>query len=343
MKKMTFIMVVLFTLLFALSVAAHTPKNALGAVAVSPDGKILVAGGDNRVLYVIDAAAMEVQKRIWIKTGIFEAAFNKDGSVLVVEDTSETLFFFKTSDWQVFNKVMNAGYMSAAPAADLIAGVASGYQKSTVKFISMSNGTWKDQVVFPGKVVSIGLNAEGNRLVLLANGPKDKEAKKPTPKELKGFDASIFRQKNDGKVSIIAEFAVPSGKKLSEKTIFYSSGYPLALVSEKRTLFIDYSNVNIIVEGDKITVFQGKSSYNYAKGISPDRKKFLLGGLRNGTLVNVEDLAMKTFEIDRLPGWPEYFKGFGFGPDGTGYGVTTAYRLVRINKNGTAEKVVPVF
>jgi hypothetical protein len=52
---------------------------------------------------------------------------------------------------------------------------------------------------------------------------------------------------------------------------------------------------------------------------------------------------MKTFEIDRLPGWPEYYKGFGFGPDGTVYGVTTAYRLVRINKNGEAEKVVPVY
>jgi hypothetical protein len=292
---------------------------------------------------VIDAATLEVQKRVWIKTGIIEAAFNKDGSVLVVEDTSETLYFIKTGDWQVFNKVTKAGYISAAPAADLVAGLSSGYQKSTVKFISMSNGTWKDQVVFPGKVVSIGLNAEGNRLVLLANGPKDKEEKKPTPKGLRGFDANVFRQKNDGKVSIMAEFAVPSGKKISEKTIFFSAGYPMTLVGEKNILIVDYSNINIIITGDKVDVFQGKSSYNYASGLSWDRKKLLVGGLRQGTLVNVEDFAMKTFEIDRLPGWPEYYKGFGFGPDGTGYGVTTAYRLVRINKDGEVEKVVPVY
>lgn len=343
MRKMTLILAAVFTLLLVLPLAAHTPKNALGAVAVSPDGKTVVAGGDNRVLYVIDAASLEVKKRIWLKVGLYEAAFNKDGSVLVVEDTSETLHFIKTADWQVFNKVTKAGYMSPAPAVDLVAGLSSGYQTSTIKFISMSTGTWKDQVQFPGKVVAIGLNAQGNRLVVLANGPKGKEEKKPTPKGLRGFEADVFRQKNDGRVSIVAEYAVPSGKKLSEQTIFYCAGYPLAIAAEKKTLFIDYVNLNIIIVGDKVDIFQGKSSYNYASGVSADRKSVLLGGLRDGTLVNVDDMTMKTFEIDTLPGWPEYYKGFAFGADGTGYGVTTSYRLVKINKNGMVEKVVPIY
>jgi hypothetical protein len=269
--------------------------------------------------------------------------FNKDGSTLVVEDTSETLYFINTRDWKVLNTVKKAGPMSAAPAVDLVAGIASGYKKSTVKFLSMKDGTLKGKVEFPAKVISVGLDAGGTRLVLLAAGPKDQEPKKPAPKELKGIEKDTFKQENDGKVSILAEFEVPSGKKISEKTIFYSAGSPLMVVGEKRTYIITYNNVNANIEGDKITLFKSKSSYNYGMGISPDRKAFLLGGLRQGTLVNAENLAMTTFKIDKLPGWPEYYKGFGFGPDGTGYAVTTAYRLVKIGKTGTIGKTVPIY
>lgn len=343
MKRIMLSLVVLITLCFILPMQAHTPKNALGAVAIGSDGKTLAAGGDNRVLYVLDPASLEVKKRVWLKTNIFRMVFNKSGSVLVVEDTSETLHFIKTADWKVFKTVKKAGKFSAAPAADLMAGLASGYRKSTVKFISMSDGSLKGQIEFPGKVTSVGLDADGTRLVLMADGPKDKEAKNKTPKELKGLDKDIFKQKNDGKTSIIAEFEAPSGKKISEKTVFFSSSNCVTLVTGKKTLFLNYSNVNAAVAGDKITLFKSVSSFNYGIGISHDRKYFLLGGLRSGTLGNAETMDMKKFDINRLPGWPEYYKGFAFAADGAGYAVTTAYRLVKISKTGVVEKTVPIY
>lgn len=342
MKRRIFFVSV-FLLLSFLLIEAHTPKNGLGDAAVSPDNKILVAGGDNRVLYVMDPFSLEIKKRVWLKTGIYEMEFNKDGSILVVEDTSETLYFIKTEDWQILKTIKKGGPMSAAPAVDLLAGFTSGYKKSTVNFYSMTDATLKGKVEFPAKVVSIGLNATGTRLVLMAMGPKDKEPKNKTPKELKGIEKDTFKQKNDGKVSILAEFEVPSGKKISEKTIFYSTGTSLLVVGEKRTDIFTYSNVNATIEGDAITLFKSKSSYNYGWGLSPDHKTVLLGGLRDGSLVNMKDLAMTTFRIDRLPGWPEYYKGFGFGPDGTGYAVTTAFRLVKIGKTGKIEKSVPIY
>ncbi|MCP5049265.1 MAG: hypothetical protein GY940_18995 [bacterium] len=343
MRNKTIFIVSLLTLICAFHLRAHTPKNALGAVAVGPDGKTLVVGGDNRILYVLDQASLKVRERIWLKTNIYNMAFNKNGSTLVMEDSSETLYFIRTEDWKVLTKITKAGSISAAPAVDMVAGVDSGYKKSTVKLFSMTDGTLKGQVEFPGKVVSIGIDAKGTRLVLLAQGPKGKETKNATPKNLRGIEASVFKQNNDGRVSTLAEFTVPSGKKLSEKTIFYSAGSPVILVGGKKTLIIDYSNVNAKIEGDKITLFKAESSFNYGIGISPNRKTFLVGGLRNGTLADVENLAMKTFKVDKLPGWPEYYKGFGFGPDGTGYAVTTAYRLVKIDKNGKIEKTVPVY
>ncbi|MCP5102345.1 MAG: hypothetical protein GY950_03150, partial [bacterium] len=101
MKKIAFFLTVLFALGLFASIQAHTPKNGLGAVAVSPDGKTIVVGGDTRTLYVLDPSSLEVKKRIWLKTNIYEMAFNKDGSVLVVEDTSETLYFVKATNWQI--------------------------------------------------------------------------------------------------------------------------------------------------------------------------------------------------------------------------------------------------
>lgn len=342
MKRRIFFASMVLMLSF-FSIEAHTPKNGLGDAAVSPDGKILAVGGDSRVLYVMDPASLEVKTRVWLKTNIYEMEFNKDGSILVVEDTSETLYFLKTGDWKVVKTINKGGPMSAAPEVDLLAGFKSGYKKSTVNVYSMTDGALKTKVEVPAKVVGAGLNAKGTRLVVMAMGPKDKEAKNKTPKELKGIEKETFKQKNDGKVSILTEFEVPSGKKISEKTIFYSISSPLVVVGEKRTDIFGYTNVNATIEGDKITLFKGKSSYNYGMGKSPDGKMVLLGGLRDGSLVQVDGLAMTTFRIDKLPGWPEYYKGFGFGPDGTGYAVTTAFRLVKIDKTGKIIKAVPVY
>lgn len=342
MKQILFLLSI-FVLMGTFAINAHVPKGGLGDAAIAPDGKTLVVGGDTRVLYILDASSLAVKNRIWLKSNIYEMEFNKDGSTLVVEDSSESLYFINSQNWQVNKTIPKSGSISAVPAVNLLAAITPGYRKSTVKFLSMTDGSQKGQVEFPAKVTGIGLNALGNHLVLLANGPKEKETKNRVPKDLKGMEADIFKQKNDGKVSIIAEFKVPTGEKISEKTIFYWVNTPVILVGEKTIDILGYLNVNARIDGDNITLFKGKSSYNYGIGISPDRKYILLGGLREGTLVEAAGLKMINFKIDKLPGWPEYFKGFGFAADGTCYAVTTAYRLIKISKNGVIEKAVPIF
>jgi len=342
MKRKNLIIGVLL-LTITLTAWAHIPKGGLADTAISPDGSILVAGGDSRTLYVLDPATLEIKNRIWLKTNIYEMEFNKDGKVLVVEDTSEALHFISVKDWKVFKKVTKAGSFSAAPAVDLLAGLAGGYKKSTIKFISMSDGSLKGQVEFPGKVDAIGLDVKGSRLVVLAPGPKGKETKKNKPNGLRGEDADLFVQQNDGKISILAEYKVPSGQKIKEQEIYYSTRTPVIMVGEKQIRLIGYSNINATIEGSTITLFKGKSSYNYGVGLSPDRKFYLLGGLRQGTRIVNDTLGMTTFKLDTLPGWPEYYKGFGFAADGTGYAVTTAYRLVKISKEGTIVKAVPLY
>ena len=69
-------------------------------VALSPDGKVMVAAGDNRTLYILDPGKMEVTQRVWLGVCIVGLQFNKDGNVLLAEDTDGTLHLIDVKTWQ---------------------------------------------------------------------------------------------------------------------------------------------------------------------------------------------------------------------------------------------------
>ena len=344
MKKCIFSAVMMVMLAAALPALAHTPKGGLGDAAMSPDGKILVVGGDTRVLYILDPQTYQVKERVYLQTNIYEMEFNKDGSILVVEDVKENLYLIETGTWKVKTVLKDSGNFSAVPQLDLVACLQSGYKKSTIELRSMSDGGSKGRIEYPGSVTLIGLNAKGDRLVAMAKGEKGLEEKKPTPKDLKGDEKDLFQQQNDGEVSIITEFEAPSGKQLNQQISFYRPSNPKAmLVGDQGTFIVAYNNINAQWADNKTSLFKSGNSYNYGAGVSHDRKTFVSGGLAGGAHVQVEGMKTTEFKIPSLPGWPEYFEGFGFGPDGTAYGVTTAYRLVVIDNQGQVKKVVPVY
>lgn len=331
--------------LLAGAAQAHTPKGGLGDAAMSPDGKKLVVGGDTRVLYVLDPATLKVTDRVWLQTNIYEMEFNKDGSVLVVEDTSETLYFLSTSNWEISKKVYKAGRFSAAPQADLLAGFESGWKKSTVKVLSMNDGQEKAKLETEAKVLAVGLSPDATRLMVISEGPKDAEPKENPPKELRNLERDTFRQKHDGKVSVVTEYEVPSMKKLSEHTVFYTPHNAKAVVYQNGVcIVLTYDNVNARIADGQVTLFQSENSFNYGAGAAGNSTVMLSGGLRKGTYYNLsQEMKTTPFTINSLPGWPEYFEGFGVGPDGTGYGVTSAYRLVVVRPDGTVDRVVPIY
>jgi hypothetical protein len=197
----------------------------------------------------------------------------------------------------------------------------------------------KGKIEYPGSVKLIAMDAAAKRLVLLAEGPRDQEEKKKAPKGLKGLDKKLFKQQHDGRISTLAEYDLGSGEMTRRQDVFF---YPTSqegmLLEGRTTLILTYGNDNAIWEGETISLFETENSYNYGAGISPDRKIFATGGLLKGTYVRTEGRKMTTFSVPSLPGWPEYFKGFGFGPDGTAYGVTTGYRLVVIDPQGQVVK-----
>ena len=61
------------------------------------------------------------------------------------------------------------------------------------------------------------------------------------------------------------------------------------------------------------------------------------------TLTKLPGLAGTTFKPDKLPSWPEYFKSFAVAADGTAYGATSAFRVIRVKPDGGFDKGFPAY
>jgi len=333
----------------AFSLARDPQCSGLAAVAASPDGKLVAVGGQNRVLYILDGASLEVKQRLWIGTRMGTLAFNKDGSRLVLEDENESVRILDTKDWKVVAQVAKAGYVNSAPAADLMAAREDDWEKPKIVFLSMTDGSRKGFAQIPDTNSAFALDAEGKKLAVLTAAKEEGEKKvddAEKPKDLEGLKEKEWIKKNDGETCKLLLFEVPSGKAIGSFPLWYTSwGDSAELVVSGDTVYvINYENVCAKIDAKgEITLFETGNTYNNGRGVSGDRKAFLTGGARDGTYTIVDGLKASKFDVDELPGSTEYFEGFAFLPDGSGFGVTSSFRIVKISKDGQAEKTVPVF
>jgi hypothetical protein len=349
MKRTLFALCLSLVVVFCSTAYAAVPLGGL-AVALSPAGDVMAAAGDSRVLYVLDAAKMEVTNRVWLGTCIVDLQFNKDGSVLLAEASDGILFQIDTKTWQVAKNLPKAQQMTAANNVDLAAALNPDHNGHVVRFLAMTDLSEKGQIAFPKgeKVQAIGLDADGGQLAVLMESVNDESEPKGAkpPAELKDLALEEFKLQNDGKTAILKVFKAPGGEPLWEQKLYYSPSSTgcRILFQGENVLVVNYSNLNAqISPKGEVALFKLDNSYNYGLGFSVDQKIIMSGGLSDGTYTKVEGLNKVKFQPDRLSGWPEYFKGFAVAGDGTAYGSTSGYRIIKIKPGGQFEKSVPVF
>jgi WD40 repeat protein len=336
-------------LLLTGSAQAAVPLGGL-TVAVSPAGDKLVAGGDTRTLLILDPQTLAVKDRVWIETTIVGLTFDKAGTTLAVEDTSGTVLLYDAATWKKRAELPSRDRVSIAPLAGLVANTTR-KSRDTVFIHALGDGKEVAKLTLPksSNVLGLALSADGKKLAVLLRSRTTKDEPKVSsrdiPKDLKGLARDEFVLKNDGKVSDFFVFDVGSGKPLAQKTTYLSHDSSVTMLFDGDDIVVtNYNNVNAKLAADgAVKLFALQNSYNYGIGIAPDQKLIMTGGLRRFSLTKTDSVAGVTGELPKLPGWPEYFKGFAATTGGGAiYGATTAYRVVKIGSDGKVLAVVPV-
>lgn len=340
-----------FLVLFFLSglmIYSVTPSSGLPGVAVSPNGKLVAIGGISRVIYLVDPVKMVVKGRIPAGSQILDLAFNKKATVLISENRDETLNFFSIKGK---NRIKQFKYSIGMSVSALKNEVAVFYKKSrnyAVNFHSMKDGTLLRSIPLERRVQMIGLDHSHKRLITLSRGPKNMEKvvrSSAIPKDLKGLDRDKFKMMNDGKTSIFSEYDPVSGRKIFEKTIYYSvSQYSKIVVNSNEVFIFTFGNRNARISSKaEVTLFKKGKHFNYGIGVSVDGKNIATGGLRRGVIFSVNSEKSVTYNVPSIKGWPEYLKGFAFSKNGEIFAGTSAFRLLKLNENGELLKAISVY
>lgn len=344
-----------FLMLIGLIIAASEaragiPKNALGAVAVSPDGRTVLAAGDNRVLYVLDAGSMTVQKRIWIGINPLAIHFSANGSAFALHDTKGALRFYDAASYRMNSEVTGVEAVAVAEKADLIftAGRPRGRDanvKTPLRAYALATGKPVLDKAVKMAILGLGVDSDARRIFAMSKFFKtDAEMVQKPPSNLAGVARETFRQRHDGRAAQLVAFDV-NGTELGRHTSWFSSSRKVRMIPRGNILrVISFHNYNAMftLGTMETSLFQGKSSYNFGIGYSVENNALVSGGLAKGTIMHLDSGKQNSFSLSRIGGWPEYFKSFAVARDGTVFGGTTAYRLVRITPDG-AVKTVPVF
>ena len=338
--------------LFFLLPIAHaggvSGRAGLEAVAISADGKWIATGGQNRVVYLLAADTLEVKKRIYLGVRIGGLAFSKDGSRLVIEDETDTLHLLDTSTDKVVVKLANMnGMVPDATGDEVIVRDLTEPEKPRLRRLSTAKLEEVGRIDLDGRAVAFTLDATGKRLVVLGASQPGDEKRVPAnevPRELTGLARWRFRLKYDGLVSQLYSLDPATGKVLERTKLWYTSDSENTIVvpAGKTAFVLNRVNICAKIVGDKIDLFETPDRINYALGVSPDGKTLLTGGIGTGTHGPIEGKRIR-FDVEALPGQAEMFTRFAVRADGSAVGVTSAFRVVRISREGKVEKVAAVY
>jgi sugar lactone lactonase YvrE len=336
--------------LAAFPIAAGTPKNALGAIAVAPNGQWIVAAGDNLTLYVVEAATMTVHSRHWIGLNPEQLAFSADGKTLLVIDIESSLTFLDTTTFQARGQVKGLRAAAVMAGADQVVGMASPNKrdgKATTDIVvhALSDGRELRRIVADAEGHAVGGAADGSAIALLTR-PFDTtaETKTKAPDDKKGFDKDIFEQQNDAKASEVLVFDGNGAAVARHPTWFSTTGVVTMAVAQGQLHVVPFDNENLRVDlaSGVAEMYRIGDGLNYGVAFSADHARVVTGSLAAGAVGAVGG-AVVAYKSDRVGNWPEYIEGAAFAPDGTVYAGTTAYRLWQVTPDGQVKAAVSIY
>ena len=333
--------------------SADVPKGAIGAIAVSPDGATVVASGNPRTFYVLDADTLEVKDRVWHGYNPLRLYWTKDGSRLALYHTDDIVTFFDAASLKEVGKTEKFNAHCFAAGAGKLITMHSGSKKDekypiTLTVYSLATGekTASTVLSYTVPVGDIACSPDGAQIAIASKQyDTDTEEKKNPPKDMAREDQPEFKKRNDAKAMWIGWFDGDLNKGAEYESWFSDSGASLFFIKDGKALWFDNSTENVAFQADgTIEMKKLDNAGSFYGGLAgADHSFFLSGTLGKGYKVETATLSETEFKFpDRLEGWPEYLYGFAVAPDGTIYGGTSAYRMMKISPDGKVLDMKPV-
>ena len=327
--------------------AAVSGRGGLEAVAISRDGKSLAVAGQNRTVYVLDAGTLEVKQRLRMGARIGGLAWTPDGKSLLVEEETDTVRRIDAGTGKEQGRLADASGLTLSPTGDLVA-VRDGKRADLPGIRLLDSATLALKALLPltERASAFVFSADGKRLAVLENGHRTTERKIPlseTPMALKGLARWDFQQRNDGRGAWFRVFETASGKEVRKHELWYTSdseGTRLAWVGEQVAVLNRFDSCARIAVGGAATMFQ--TGQRSMQSLASEGKIVWIGGRAGGSSGPL-DGKRTAFVLDVLPGQAEFVGGWTTLADGSAYGVTTAWRVFRLGKDGKAGKTAAVF
>ncbi len=340
MRKFILIVMVLTTSISF----ADSALNGL-TLAINPNGKTIVVAGDNRTIYTLDAATLEVLQRTYFGSSINKMLYSPDGSVLFVQDSEPNIYVLDAKTLETKSKLSDFGMMHISNAAKRLLATNLSYNGDTLAIFDISENklTGIAEINFDKEedIASMGLSSDGNKVAIFFDDVDSETEEKVSwgdiPAEYKGFARDVYSRKHDGKEARFITYSIPDLDVLADFVSFYTPyDKELVFFDGEDVLITNQSNENArySANGDvEMWEWQGISSSN-AENVSEDQKILVVGGYGQGTVFDISNNSGFNFEIDKLPGASEYFLAFAIAKDGTIYGTTSAYRVIKMKLAG---------
>lgn len=331
-----------------LATASVAPAHGLITADATGDGSVVATGGYNRALIVFDTSDWTVTQRIWIGAWVRHVAFSSDDSRCLVLDNAQRLHVFDTSDWGKLKTIENVNVLAVAAEAEVAvtAGGPGDESGFALHVWNLPDCTLVRTILPPEQsrreLSQVAVSDDGTRAYARTVAyESDEETDTVFADSYGGFARQqISKFRNDNKVSAILAFDLQAGEVVDEVVCF---DYPVVTQLRRDRMFVlddrvvtaayaGYLGVLDVSEGTYKAVAHNRLSYG--SGVS-SRGEIYVGSLRDFTVLapNGAELLEQPVRIPELPGWAEYLSWFTPLSDSRILAVTTAYRIVVIDRN----------